>query len=80
MIENKVRKNRSHRDARLGSQLINREEKLKYLESIVSENCVKIMEEDVASRIKFSWMKRREAVTKALFDEKVPLKLKGKFL
>lgn len=54
------------------------EEKFKYLESIVPENCATIMEKDVASRIKFSWMKRREAVTKALFDKKSTVKGKRK--
>jgi len=61
---------------KIGGDLIGEVESLKYLGSFVQKNGNVGM--DVKLRIKFGWMKWREALSE-LCDKKIPMRLKGKF-
>lgn len=56
------------RNERLGSKLIDKVERFKYLRLVVYENGR--IAEDVASRIRRGWKKWREAATRVLYDKK----------
>jgi len=70
------RRNRSTLEMKVGEHIIPQVTRFKYLGSIV-QNDVEI-KADVSHRIQAGWLKWRRA-SGVLCDQKVPLKLKGKF-